>query len=291
MLSLDEVIKYAQTNDQSQVWNSQIACLLIHKEQLSYQKTLDGASFYSFVFVKKGSFIIKYNGLEMELKPNDIHTYAPGMPTETIYVSDDYEGYFLAIDEKLAQNTPLMLHLVKAVYQPIAEFSKPLFSLSDEETERMWNLLTLLREHIIHPIDFQRESVMALCEVFCIDLINIQNVMIEHHKVNNRYEKLFSRFLPLVSEHFIKHHDLKFYSDALNISVPYLSRIVRMMSGRTVMSFIEYALANEIAKRLKTTDQSITDMAYDFAFSDQASFSKFFSRLKGMSPREFRKAI
>ena len=63
----------------------------------------------------------------------------------------------------------------------------------------------------------------------------------------------------------------------------------RQISGRTVVEFLNEALAAEAALRLKTTSRTITQMADDFNFSDQAAFTKFFTRMKGMSPKEYRK--
>jgi hypothetical protein len=76
---------------------------------------------------------------------------------------------------------------------------------------------------------------LALCQVFCIDMINAQDLMVESSQISSRYERIFSQFLQLVPEHFLTHHDLKFYADSLNISTPYLSRIVRVMSSCTVI--------------------------------------------------------
>lgn len=81
--------------------------------------------------------------------------------------------------------------------------------------------------------------------------------------------------------YYIEHRDLAFYADRLNISTTYLSRIVRQMSGRTVQDFLAQALTAEAAIRLKTTHRSITQLADDFHFSDQAAFTKFFTRMKG----------
>jgi AraC-like DNA-binding protein len=55
------------------------------------------------------------------------------------------------------------------------------------------------------------------------------------------------------------------------------------------MYFIDHALATEAARRLKGTEQSVTEMAFDLGFSDQAAFTKFFIRMKGKSPRNYRK--
>ncbi len=109
------------------------------------------------------------------------------------------------------------------------------------------------------------------------------------HRYTTHTEEIFTAFLRLVPLYYIEHRDLAFYADQLNISTTYLSRIVRQMSGRTVQDFLAQALVSEAAIRLKTSNRTITQLADDFHFSDQAAFTKFFTRMKGVSPREFRK--
>jgi AraC-like DNA-binding protein len=290
MFTADDLFKLGDT-DSNQTWNGQIACMLIHKENLLIEQPMDGASVFSFALVKQGHFTINYDGTEMIVHPGEMNTYAPGLPLTMLHVTDDYEGYCVLIDEKLVRDTPMIDYLIRAAYKPIAEFSKPLFQLDKKQASLMWDDLTMLRRHIMQKSDFQRETILALCQVFCIDLINAQNLMVESSQISSRYERIFSQFLQLVPKHFLTHHDLKFYADCLNISTPYLSRIVRVMSGRTVMYFIDHALATEAARRLKGTEQSVTEMAFDFGFSDQAAFTKFFIRMKGKSPKNYRKLI
>jgi len=288
MYTVSELVEMGNAASHDQMWNQQIACLLVDHLDLKAHASMEGASVFAFILVKKGNLIIKYNGQTTELKKNDMQTYAPGVQTETVHVSTDYEAFCLLIDEKLISETPLMHHFIKAAYFPIAEFSKPQITLTDEQAAQMSNLLTMLRQHIMQPSAFQREALLALCEVISIDLLNIQNILVEHQRVTTRAENIFTAFLQLIPANFVQHHDLQFYADQLNISTTYLSRIIKQFSGRTVMSFIEYALATEAARRLKSTDKSISQLAFDFHFADQASFTKFFTRIKGISPREFR---
>jgi AraC family transcriptional activator of pobA len=44
----------------------------------------------------------------------------------------------------------------------------------------------------------------------------------------------------------------------------------------------------EAEKYLKHTDYSISEIAYRLNFEDPAYFSRFFSKQKAMSPKEFR---
>ena len=101
----------------------------------------------------------------------------------------------------------------------------------------------------------QQEAILALCQLISVNILEIQDQQVENH-------------------HF---------------TTTYLSRIVRQMSGRTVLDFLVSALVSEAAIRLKTTNRSITQLADDFHFSDQAAFTKFFTRMKGISPKKFRK--
>ncbi len=111
----------------------------------------------------------------------------------------------------------------------------------------------------------------------------------DSHCFTTRAEEVFTAFLRLVPGNYISHRNLQFYADRLCITTTYLSRIVRQMSGRTVVGFLNQSLAAEAALRLKTTNRTITQLADDFHFSDQAAFTKFFTRMKGVSPKEYRK--
>ena len=102
-------------------------------------------------------------------------------------------------------------------------------------------------------------------------------------------EEIFIGFIRLLPRHFAEHHDIPFYADQLHISPVYLSRVVRQVTGRTVVDYINQMLLMEASFLLQTSQLSITQIADHLHFADTPSFSKFFSRLNGMSPKEYRK--
>lgn len=65
----------------------------------------------------------------------------------------------------------------------------------------------------------------------------------------SRPDELFRLFRKLLAEHYRHEHTIAFYADRLHVSRPYLSRIIRQVSGKTVNTFIMEALLTE-AKRL-----------------------------------------
>ena len=288
MYTIDEILSQTQGGYLKEVWRGKIACLEVESRMIGGQTEIEGASVFSFVLVKHGRLSVQYKGRRIDLVPNDIHSYAPGMPTKTLEVSEDYEGYCLIIDEDMIYKIPEMQRIVRAAFFSIAEFGQPKITLSKEQAQKMDGILSLLRQHILVPSSMQEEAVVTLCALFGIELLDIQQMMVDSHCFTTHTEIVFTNFLRLVQEHFMQQRDLRFYADRLCVTTTYLSRIVKKMSGSTVKSFISQALANEASIRLKTTALTITQIADDLGFADQASFCKFFTRMKGVSPKEFR---
>ena len=128
-----------------------------------------------------------------------------------------------------------------------------------------------------------------LYAAFLLDMQNAQQHSITHGQIPPRVEEIFIGFIRLLPDHFAEHHDIPFYASALHISPVYLSRVVRQVTGRTVIDYINQMLLMEASFLLRTSELSITQIADRLHFADTPSFSKFFSRLNGMSPKEYRK--
>ena len=122
------------------------------------------------------------------------------------------------------------------------------------------------------------------------DLSAIQQHSIREHRFPNRVEEIFLGFLGLLPQHFEEHHDIGFYASELCITTTYLSRVVRQVSGgRTVVDYINQMLLMEATFLLRQTSLSITQISDQLHFAEVTTFARFFNRMKGMTPREFRK--
>ena len=103
-----------------------------------------------------------------------------------------------------------------------------------------------------------------------------------------RHEELFHRFMDLVRSHCTEQRDVRYYADRLCISTRYLSSITRSTTGRSAKEMIAEALLLEIKVRLRSTDLSIQEIAYDTHFPDQSYLGRYFKRYTGLSPTEYR---
>ena len=68
----------------------------------------------------------------------------------------------------------------------------------------------------------------------------------------------------------------------------HLSRIIKEETGQTIHAHITKLLYTEAKKMLSCSKYDIQTITDTLGFADQASFSKFFKRLAGASPKEYR---
>ena len=83
-------------------------------------------------------------------------------------------------------------------------------------------------------------------------------------------------------------HSFAFFANRLNLTPNYLSSRVKEYSGRTATEWIEDSIILEAKTMLKHTDLTIQEIAYKLKFPTQTFFGKYFKRITGMSPKQYK---
>ena len=87
----------------------------------------------------------------------------------------------------------------------------------------------------------------------------------------------------------MERRDSSFYAEKLCKSKVQFDFIIKRDTGKTPTAWIEEKLTNEIKKDLSNTAISISQISEKYKFSSVSSFSKFFSRVTGITPSNYRK--
>ena len=243
---------------------------------------------YTFTLVLEGTLTLVYNGRQVMLHVDDVYMYSPGLPVTIVSASDDYHAICLLADEHVTIESPTVHDLVHIAYAPLVQLHEPKLKLSHDDAMRLGDKMREIRDYLHSDHIYKEKILQMLYAVFLLDLQNAQERALPQRSVPPRVEEIFIGFLRLLPLHFAEHHDIAFYAERLNISTVYLSRVVRQVTGRTVIDYINQFLVMEASFLLRTSDLSISQIAGQLHFSDLASFSKFFSRQKGVSPKEYR---
>lgn len=69
----------------------------------------------------------------------------------------------------------------------------------------------------------------------------------------------------------------------------YFCRVFHQITGRTPINYLNYYRVECAAELLRSTDDSITEIAFACGFNDSCYFSKTFFRYKGVNPKEYRR--
>lgn len=103
-----------------------------------------------------------------------------------------------------------------------------------------------------------------------------------------RKEDLVVRFADLVSKHVRNERKVQFYAALLNVTPKYLTETVKEISGKNAGEIIDDFVIVECKLLLENPAYSIAQISSMINFSDPSFFGKYFKRLTGVSPKEFR---
>lgn len=76
-----------------------------------------------------------------------------------------------------------------------------------------------------------------------------------------------------------------------HLSIPAFSRVFRRSTGKTLVSYLHELRTGLACRALIESDRPVSDIAWDSGFNNLSNFNRRFRSLKGMSPREYRRAF
>lgn len=244
---------------------------------------------YMFTLVTEGGLTLNDGTQALTLQPGDLYIFAPGMPAPIVSASADYHGICIVTDEQLLPETSLADSIIRTAYFPTIEYGESCLHLSAEQAERLEKWLRQMMQYQESNHRHKTEILHSLLYLFQLELQDIME-QASQRKLSEHTERIFINFIRLLPRHFVQHHDITFYADELHITTTYLSRIVRQATGRTVVDFINQLLLMEASWLLQSTTLGLAVIAERLHFADQPTFSKFFTRMKQVSPKAYRVA-
>ena len=126
------------------------------------------------------------------------------------------------------------------------------------------------------------EDALAMAQ----DFINVE--LTRESNLQGRSSELYNQFISQVNNFCRTYSDVHFYADQLNVSSRYLAQVTRRISGKTPKAIIDEYIVKEIERELSTTTHTMQEIANTFGFSSQAHLTKFFKKMRGVTPSAFR---
>jgi AraC-like DNA-binding protein len=100
----------------------------------------------------------------------------------------------------------------------------------------------------------------------------------------------FTRFRQLVEDRYLEHWSIERYARELAVTQQTLNRVCRNFAGKSTLEIVQERMLLAARRHLIYTDASVEAIAYGLGYQDPAYFSRFFKRMAGMAPGQFRVA-
>lgn len=151
----------------------------------------------------------------------------------------------------------------------------------------------LVCDNIVHETEETAEIIRGLMHAFACSVIAKMRLCQEaagaEESLNHSHAKqLFGDFMALVKKYHTNYRGVKFYADKLCLTPNYMSGVIKDYTGKTAMEWVNDFVIVEAKIMLKDTDCSIQEVADRLNFSDQSTFGKYFKKIVGVGPKQYR---
>jgi AraC-like DNA-binding protein len=202
------------------------------------------------------------------------------------YISEDFSGFFIIMSEQFANN--LMTNVQERLSLNFAFANNPCLPLSKDELESMLDYYDLLkRTRRIEDLAVRKEMVKHLTLAFYYAL-TYQSHILSGEAQQSKQSVFLEKFMNLVRENFREQRDVGFYADKLCLTPKYFSKIIKDNSGISASEWIDNYIILEAKALLKSTNMTIQQISDELNFPSQSFLGKYFKRIVGVSPKEYR---
>ncbi|MBK1896047.1 helix-turn-helix domain-containing protein [Chryseobacterium paridis] len=260
---------------------------------------------------QKGSESIVFDFYTLSVKRNMNHKYRYGQqdydfdegilffmaPNQVLRIERDEqfrpaEGWMLMIHPDFLWNKTLAKTITKYEFFDYS-LHEALF-LSDNEEQILQQLIENIRqEYNTNTDQFSSDIMASLLET----LFNYSNRFYQrqfitrdkaHHEILERLETILNHYFN--SEMIVNNGipTVQYISEQLSISTGYLRTLLQNLTGQSTQYFIHQKLTEKAKEKLSTTNNSVSEIAYELGFEHPQSFSKFFKKMTNTTPLGFR---
>lgn len=241
--------------------------------------------FYLIVYVEKGSGQHTIDFKTYEIQPNQLFFLSPGQ-VHNWELSNDIQGYTFFFETQF----------FTAMY-PQRLFEYPFFHTLQHRPELHFEQPMEELSHLFegafrgYTSDPSLQDGMLQAYLYLI-LEHAQR----HYKseqiseLQGHYRKI-RQFEELVNQYFIQDREVRSFAQRMHLSPNYLNAICKTYLNKTASQLIQERVLVEAQRLLTHTSMSIKEISYHLHFKDTSYFSRFFRKMTGHSPLEFKQQL
>ena len=239
------------------------------------------ADLCQLLFLYAGQAEIEVEGQVRRLEQAAIQV-VPALCVHGFRFSSDVDGYVVTLAAPLVNLLHTQLAGAPAALAQAGTY------LAGDDRNYLYSLFSALQQEYQLDLpgrDLQLRSLINLLVVW------ISRQCLQRHGQGlavARGREYLQSFNTLVEQQFRQQPSVEALAHEVGISVAHLNSICRELAGQSALQIIHQRLLLEAKRELIYTSLSIKQLADSLGFADPAYFSRFFRRLTGKAPSDFR---
>lgn len=239
-------------------------------------------NFYHFLLFTEGHGQHTIDFETFEIEPGQIYFMSPGQIHSWSF-EGDMQGYVVNFDKDFFKTT-----LINPDYLSVFSFFSGLIKDSVFVVEKDKRILVdvVLEKMLGDQMD---KGFVVASLLYLFHLLDVDRTRRTTLEVNKYNHTLLRNFLQLIELNYKELRMPKDYAALLYITPNHLNALCKELLGLSAGEVIRNRIILEVKRLLVIKDFSIAEIAYELSFSDNSYFTKFFKKIEGVTPEEFRK--
>ena len=268
------------------------------KELKSNASGLHKHNFFELIYVLEGSGIHNINENNYEFKkgdvflltPDDAHTFQIVVPTRFCNI-DFTKSFFSKSADRQEEK------------MDVSEFFKRLEYIFHNHHNVKGNIISSTDKNVfevlVNQLISEKENEQFFNEIITQNIVflllhliarNIQQNITNYFKKGNPKNKVYE-ITAYIQQNIYNKELIKIENIAIHFdkSADHLSRYFKTQTGSTIKDYITRYKLNLIQTRLKFSDLSVSEIAYEMNFTDESHLNKMFKNVFGKTVTQFKK--
>lgn len=239
-------------------------------------------NFYHFLLFTEGAGEHSIDFESFPITPGHLYFMSPGQ-IHSWNFQGDMQGYVVNFDKDFFKTFLLRPDYISSLSFFSGIVRDEVLQIKEDLLPSVIDILDKLNK-AQHDKDFSRSALLYLFQ-----LINQQREPSAYAAANVYNHTLLRNFLNLIEQHFKDLRLPKAYAELLYITPNHLNALSKEILGIPAGEVIRNRIILEAKRLLVIKDFSISEIAYELNFNDNSYFTKFFKKIEGLTPEEFRK--
>ncbi|MFC2950453.1 helix-turn-helix domain-containing protein [Marinicaulis aureus] len=236
------------------------------------------------IYISEGGAEAKTEDRITPLRSGDL-VFIPEGVIHSFDFQDGTIGWVLSIDSPFL-NTPHFRSVKDMFLGRIFSVSK--IVLNANRKQEAETLFDRLHNEFLGSNEGRRAMLESLTQALLILTMREIPRMKETDAEPANSAQVATAYRNLINNKFCDHWTVADYANALSISQSQLTRICRLHVGKSPAALIHARVLLEAQRMLRYAEAPAAQIAFELGFQDPAYFSRFFKRLAGVTPRQYR---